>query len=125
MAERRNCSNSEMNPDKLPRCECEFDQNTGKVTKITFINCPDDQDARVCVVEDTIAQVDKQLAARSGLTNRNRRALAKNRNALQRLLNSWQPQAVVENANDSQKSKAIGKKLQSLARKFDRSQKSE
>ena len=107
-----------MNPDELPRCECEFDP-IGKLRKINFFNCPDDQDARTHVAANRIEQIEKQLSGRSGLTNRERRNLAKELNALKRQF-TQQPSPVAE-ADDTRKHKRLKaewKKLRWRSRKF-------
>ncbi len=118
-----------MKSDEPPRCECELDPNTGKVRKINFFNCPDDQNARTHVAANRIAQIEKQLAGRSGFTNRERRNLAKEANVLERTFNLGRhsPVAEMDNKRKERRLKATGKKLQWLARKVDQanSQKSE
>jgi hypothetical protein len=109
-----------MNPDELPYAECEFDQNTGKLRKIHFRNCADEAD-RDRAAKERIEKNRAQLNIRSGLTNRERRALHKCADALEQWLESIRPApaAEVNDARKDKRHKATGKKLQWLARKFD------
>jgi hypothetical protein len=106
-----------MNPDQLPHCE--FDPVT---KQIRFRNCSDDEGAMVQTAENRIKQITKQLAGRSGLTNRVRRALAREQNALQRWVESKRANSVaqVDEISEDKKVKALGKKLRWLAKKSDR-----
>ncbi len=97
-----------MKSEEPSRCECEFDPNTGRLGKIHFFNCPDDQDARTRVAVTRIEQLKKQIASqRSGLTNRGRQALAKEVYALERAFNlgAYSPVAQVDDANKDKRLK--------------------
>jgi hypothetical protein len=105
-----------MNPDKLPHCECERDLNAHG-WKVRYFNC-NDEDAKACARKNRAEQIEKQLVGRSGLTNRERRNLARERNFLQRHFTSTEPTA--EPPRKARKLKAMEKKLRWLGRKVDR-----
>ena len=105
-----------MNPDKLPRCECERDVNAHG-WKVRYFNC-DDEDAEACAIKNRVEQIEKQRKGQSGLTNSERSDLAKELNFLKRQF--MQPEPIAKNPNAARKSKATEKKLQWLARKLDR-----
>jgi len=105
-----------MSPEETPRVECEFDRAT-RAWKTRWFNCDDDEAARARAAEHRIEQIDKQLSAGHGLTNREKRELAKERNFLQR--NFTQQEAPRSRLDDPRKLKAAGKKLRWLARKAD------
>jgi hypothetical protein len=65
-----------------------------------------------------IEQITKQLSAKSGLTNRKRKELDRERNFLKRLSAPESPSPPSE--KDERKMKAAGKKLRWLGRKADR-----
>lgn len=104
-----------MNPDDLPRCEW-TDGKSGP----TFFNCTDD-DVMLRAAEHRVEQITKQLDNPHGLTNRERRALAKERGRWRRWLNQKRPHLVsVDEARRTRKrkrEKAREKKLEWLARK--------
>ena len=108
-----------MNADESPRLECDFDRSNGSWT-LRYFNCGDEV-AKEHAVKSRIEQIGKQLAGRSGLTNRERKNLAKELNFLQRQFRkperSKRPH---ETPNAVRKMKATEKKLEWLGRKFDR-----
>ena len=110
-----------MNPDELPYCQWP-DGKSGP----SFYNCPDDEDAMVRVAERRIEQITKQLDCPHGLTNRERRALANERERWRRWINQKRPPAIaVDEARavlKRKKEKATEKKLEWLARKADGAQ---
>ena len=101
-----------MNATQPPRCECERYANGWK---IRYFNC-DDEDAKACAVKNRVDQLEEQRRGRSGLTNRERRALASQLNFLKRQFNLGQsPVSAAE--IDERKEKATEKKLRRLAKK--------
>jgi len=114
-----------MNPDEFPHFEIEFEN--GKLSKIRSVNCGDDNETRRRVAEKQIERLRKQLTAKEGLTNRERHHHAKEINALERTfkLGRFSPVVQVVGANEDKRGKAKEKELIRLARRIDRSQKSE
>jgi hypothetical protein len=105
-----------MTPEETPRVECEFDR-AARRWKTRWFNCDDDEAARTRAAEHRIEQIDRQLSARHGLTNREKRELARERNFLQR--NFTQQEAPPSRLDDLRKLKAAEKKLRWLARNAD------
>jgi hypothetical protein len=102
-----------MTPEETPRVECEFDRAANR-WKTRWFNC---RYGDALAVEHRIEQVDRQLATGHGLTNREKRELARERNFLQR--NFTQQNAPDSRLDDSRKLKAAEKKLRWLGRKAD------
>jgi hypothetical protein len=104
-----------MNPDELPRCEWP-DGKSGLI----FYNCTG-YDSMVRAAENRVEQITKQLNCPHGLTNRERSALAKERQRLQRWMNQGRPAGVaIDEAHQTRKrkrEKARESKLEWLARK--------
>jgi hypothetical protein len=96
----------------------------------TFRNCCD-KDGRVDknlerrAAENRIEAITKQLDCPHGLTNKERRALWKERHRWKRMFNlgSYSPIVQVEDANKDKRAKAKEKELIRQAREIDRSQK--
>jgi hypothetical protein len=105
-----------MTREQTPRVECEFDRAAQR-WKTRWFNCDDDEAARTRAAEHRIEQIDRQLVAEHGLTNREKRELARERNFLQR--NFTQQEAPHSRLDDPRRMKATDKKLRWLARKTD------
>jgi hypothetical protein len=106
-----------MNTEGIPSCEWP-DAKRGA----TFHNCCDkdgclDQNLKRRAAENRIEAITKQLDCPHGLTNKERRALANERQRLERMCNlgSYSPVQVGE--IDERKEKAAEKKLRWLAKK--------
>ncbi len=108
-----------MIPGEFPHFEIEFQK--GKLSQIRSVNCGDDYEMRRHVAENQIERLRKQLTAKSGLTNPERRRRAKEINALERMFNlgRYSQVAEVDDARKDKRLKATGEKLQWLARKVD------
>jgi hypothetical protein len=100
-------------PETAPRCETYFDSKTRRPT-VRYFNC-NDENAKNRARAHRIEQITKQLAARSGLTNRERRELHREGIFLQRL--SPPPPPPPPSEKEERKMKATEKKLQWLAKK--------
>jgi hypothetical protein len=113
-----------VNTGQMPSCEWPDAKRPP-----TFRNCYDrdgcfDNNLGVDAAEDRIQKITKQLACPHGLTNKERRALANERQRFERWLEGMRPTPVAE-MDDKRKErrlKATEKKLSWQARKFDRSQ---
>ena len=101
-----------MSADHFPRCE--YESSTGE---LHFFNCPNDRAAHERIARKRIAQITEQLSCPHGLTNRERRLLAKERNALQRTFGQPAPVNELSALKKHKKLKAAEKKLAWLARK--------
>jgi len=102
-----------MTPEEMPRVECEFDR-TAKRWKTRWFNCGY---GNARAVQYRIEQIDRQLSTGHGLTNREKRELARERNFLQRSF--MQQEAPHARLDDPRKLKAAEKKARWLARKAD------
>ena len=100
-----------MTAEKTPRVECRFDRAAGGWNERWF-NC-DNGDMRA--VEHRIEQITNQLRTGRGLTNREKRELARERNYLQKRFT--QQEASHSRLDDPRRMKAAEKKLRWLARK--------
>jgi hypothetical protein len=99
--------------EETPRCECYFDSKTRSWT-LRYFNCSDET-GRKRARAYRIEQITKQLSGGSGLTNRERRELDRERNFLKRL--SPPVSRSLRSERKEKKMKAAEKKLRSLARK--------
>jgi hypothetical protein len=100
-------------PETAPRCETYFDSKTRRPT-VRYFNCTD-ENAENRARAHRIEQITTQLAAGSGLTNRKKRKLHRERNFLQRLSPPTTPSPPSE--KEERKMKATEKKLRWLAKK--------
>jgi len=105
-----------------PRCQVEFDAKTRKVAKFRFSKCSDDREDQKRVAASQVEQITKQLDCPRGLTNKERRLLSKERDALQREFLRGEADDKVKEAKQQKTLKAAGKKLRRRARKADREQ---
>jgi hypothetical protein len=103
-----------MNARQPPRCECERSPNGWKVR---YFNC-DDENTQAYAVKNRVEQIEGQRRGRSGLTNRERRALASELNFLKRQFKLGQFPVPIGKL-DKRKEKAMEKKLRWLAKKAD------
>jgi hypothetical protein len=110
-------SGGKMNTDGIPSCEWPDAKRPA-----TFRNCRDkdgclDQNLQRCAATNRIEAITKQLDCPHGLTNKERRALANERQRLERMFNlgSYSPFPVGE--IDERREKAEEKKLRWLGRK--------
>jgi hypothetical protein len=99
-------------PEEAPRCECHFDSKTRR-WRVRYFNCSD-ENAENRARAHRIEQITRQLSGRSGLTNRERRELHRERNFLQRTFMQTQSQP---GPNTDRRMKATEKKLRWLAKK--------
>lgn len=104
-----------MTANPRPLCECEFDRVTG-AWKIGYFNCPSEE-AEKSAIRNRIEQITTQVAGTSGLTNRERTELSRERDFLNR--HFLPPDRSVETPKAARKEKAAQKKLLWLTRKED------